>query len=416
VGELSSQPATPSNVECVEKPFAEHDYCQPRRKPEESNGADILSAAIQASGLGSKPQQDEALAEEMQGRSSAANKVLKWQDYLQRVRLGIRSAPNSPTSSPKIRRGSARPANNFMVGVSAPAVKTPANTGPQLVKPILAAKAPKQKPPLQLQEFEEYLAKLQKSNGDEAGEVAAPANGEASSGCVSSDSVKCVAAVSQPQAVEAEQKSANSAADKQKRPKPRSRPIVVPQVTTPFVKISSGGVIHTAAVTPVQTVSCSGAPLVMIKIPKANSNYCSAVGLNVQGCVSAAGAGTAATVVDAAKTPQSAEGASQQRGLLLKDPRVSNAKATTVEAGRPQPAVLKAIPKAKWNASLAGGAGVKGKPKAPSSAGPTFKLVTSKKDGVETKSLILSGVTGKLKDLLTALAQQQKQVMSAKFF
>uniref|UniRef100_F6ZE29 Uncharacterized protein n=2 Tax=Ciona intestinalis TaxID=7719 RepID=F6ZE29_CIOIN len=106
-----------STTECTEKPSADHDYCQ-KNEDSQSSDSDILSAALKASGLPKKKKKREISDEEKNKEAKAANKVLKWEEYLQRVRLGIRSAPNSPTCSPKIKRGSARPINNFMVALA----------------------------------------------------------------------------------------------------------------------------------------------------------------------------------------------------------------------------------------------------------------------------------------------------------
>ena len=101
----------------------------------------------------------------------SACKVVKWQDYLQRVRLGIRSAPNSPSTSPKIPRGAARKVNNFMVIegskkqseiVTTLPTQAPKPPSP-LLDPLTAVKIQtKTKTPIQLQEFEDYLANLEK--------------------------------------------------------------------------------------------------------------------------------------------------------------------------------------------------------------------------------------------------------------
>ena len=98
------------------------------------------------------------------------SKIVKWQDYLQRVRLGVRSAPNSPTTSPKIPRGASRKVNNFMVMeggkpgtklIAVPQSQTPKPPSP-LLDPLTAVKTQtKPKSAVQLQEFEEYLAQLE---------------------------------------------------------------------------------------------------------------------------------------------------------------------------------------------------------------------------------------------------------------
>uniref|UniRef100_H2YN70 Uncharacterized protein n=1 Tax=Ciona savignyi TaxID=51511 RepID=H2YN70_CIOSA len=153
--------------ECTEKPSAEHDYCQ--QQLDDSSDSDILSAAIKASGLNSKTKKDKNKQQRgemsQEALAKSANKVLKWEEYLQRVRLGIRSAPNSPTCSPKMKRGSARPINNFMVALAAANtasnVTSPSPQPTVLKPPIIQAQMPKQKQAIKLQEFQDYLANLQ---------------------------------------------------------------------------------------------------------------------------------------------------------------------------------------------------------------------------------------------------------------
>nr|CAB3262908.1 uncharacterized protein LOC100184997 [Phallusia mammillata] len=388
--------AQPADRQCTEKPSAEHDYCHKETPQPESS--DLLSAVLEASGLSSNSDAIQNAGDDIGVKS---NKVLKWQDYLQRVRLGIRSAPNSPTSSPKMQRGSARGPNNFMVLNNPGVVRTTARPVTRLVEPIVAAKVPKQKTNLQLQEFEEYIAKLQNNTNVTATVQPSLVSSNPPSVSISTNVGSQKAGVAKDEAILL----------KPRAPPKRSKQVTVPNIASKsFVKISSGGVVHTAAVSSAHPSSST--PLVMIQIPKAGSTG-SVVTLGSHVYTPATSAKYVSAVAAPSTTPVPATVQD-----LLKDPRVSHKPKPTTGVN-----VVKPISKVKWNAdgstpvsstvlkpvtasqiSIAGQAS-----KTTASSGPTFKLVTSNKGGLETKSLILSGVSGKLKEILTLLAQQQQQ-------
>ena len=154
---LSTLDQVPSGK--IYHPCHDHDYCR------SSTATPSLSPIVNDEDVTSNSN------EATNAKSIPSGKVLKWQDYLQRMRLGVRSAPNSPSTSPKIPRGAARKVNNFMVGeVGENNAKFKTAAQPQTVKPTLPlvdpltavkSMAKKKAPAIELQEFKDYLAHLE---------------------------------------------------------------------------------------------------------------------------------------------------------------------------------------------------------------------------------------------------------------
>nr|XP_018667584.1 uncharacterized protein LOC100184997 isoform X2 [Ciona intestinalis] len=400
-----------STTECTEKPSADHDYCQ-KNEDSQSSDSDILSAALKASGLPKKKKKREISDEEKNKEAKAANKVLKWEEYLQRVRLGIRSAPNSPTCSPKIKRGSARPINNFMVALATKnssinlAASNSQPTVTKLTPPIVEAQMPKRKQSIKLQEFKDYLANLQ-ANQDRK-ESDTDNNPQPMSVTVTPIQDPNPASH---EVMQKPKKPPKTPASRSKRTsKSRSRPVIIPtQTSQTFLKINSGGTIHTVAVTSARTVPQNN-PMMMIRIPQLQQNK--AASSNVL-TLTTTNSSPQPCVIKPATTNHPAQ-IIQCRPAQIIVPPTNTPKSVDPRANLKIPKKqvnLKPIPRENWSKAS------KSKPTVtspttstpPTSTAPTFKLITANKAGAGAKSVILSGVTGQLKEILTVLSQQQQQ-------
>lgn len=168
-------------------PHFDHSYC---KSSPVSSSSEILLEDMEID-----PPADELVEE---GNKMPPAKVLKWQDYLQRMRLGVRSAPNSPSTSPKIPRGAARKVNNFMVGgveksnqkfQTKPQAQAIQSTSSPLLDPLTAVKIQTKTkgPPLKLQEFQDYLAQLENKKHNKEEESSSPTTSDSptsNSACV----------------------------------------------------------------------------------------------------------------------------------------------------------------------------------------------------------------------------------------
>ncbi|XP_078485357.1 LOW QUALITY PROTEIN: uncharacterized protein LOC100184997 [Ciona intestinalis] len=399
-----------SATECTEKPSADHDYCQ-KNEDSQSSDSDILSAALKASGLPKKKKKREISDEEKNKDAKAANKVLKWEEYLQRVRLGIRSAPNSPTCSPKIKRGSARPINNFMVALATKnssinlAASNSQPTVTKLTPPIVEAQMPKRKQSIKLQEFKDYLANLQ-ANQDRK-ESDTDNNPQPMSVTVTPIQDPNPASN---EVMQKPKKPPKTPASRSKRTsKSRSRPVIIPtQTSQTFLKINSGGTIHTVAVTSARTVPQNN-PMMMIRIPQLQQNK--AASSNVL-TLTTTNSSPQPCVIKPATTNHPAQIIQCRPQIIV--PPTNTPKSVDPRANLKIPKKqvnLKPIPRENWSKAS------KSKPTVtspttstpPTSTAPTFKLITANKAGAGAKSVILSGVTGQLKEILTVLSQQQQQ-------
>ncbi|CAK8675944.1 unnamed protein product [Clavelina lepadiformis] len=421
----SNTPTSSSTTvtECIEQPFAEHDYCQPTEVKTSKASTNVLAAAIEASGI-TKPEPSEQDDQKSASKASAPiNKVIKWEEYLQQLRSGTRSAPNSPTSSPKMTRGSARQVKNFMASRNSIVIQkpTPPPQPTPLIEPVIAAKNPKKKPTIKLLEFEQYLAKLQGKEKETSAEIphdftTTPSPISTTSVTVNQANIDDNHATLKKTSVTLSAGSSSHSTHKYSR---QAKAVnVISNTSQPFIRISSGGKIHTAAVTSVRTIPASTTPVVMLKIPNhesiSTSNAMQMPNLTVRQPF----APSVVTAIPTCLISPKAQSFLAQNGASstakassnhLKDPRMFgklNEKS--------QPAVLKPISRANWvpapkqtvkatNTSVNGNSTTTA-----TSSAPTFKLITSNKGGVETKSVILSGVTGQLKEILTLLAEQQQ--------
>ena len=340
---------------CYEKPSSDHDYCEKQANVTQ-NG--------QLSTLG----------------ESAETKVVQWEEYLQRVRYGTRSAPNSPIASPKPPR---RKAKKDKVEKSPTEANKVANvtTGKSCQRPSFKKKlSPKPaiklqevqdyaKPTIKLQEFQEYLANLknkQKKRTTSA-EVVTP---------TVSDYTKNTLKLIQPS-------SSITVSLSSGRPVVQQAKSIT--LTQPFIKVTSGGKMHTAVTSSQIGPNHSAAPLVMIRIPAQQnvSSIANAASLPHSCPDSLTNVAPQTLVFPVGKTPVSA-------------PSKPIFSVPVTSASVPK---MKPVSKSKRSdipRSTQVGKEAKN---------PTFKLMTSS----QGKSLILSNVTGQLKEILTALAQQQQQ-------
>ena len=277
-------------------------------------------------------------------------KVLKWQDYLQRVRLGVRSAPNSPTTSPKIPRGAARKINNFMVmegtdksvkilmpiQSQVPKFQTP------LLDPLTAVKIQtKTKTPIHLQEFEEYLAHLEINQKTSPSELT-------SNSPMSTDSP-----------------GSNISASPISQPHSSSTCDVSTDDSTSPAEVHS---------------SCTRKPVVTIHIsPDSSSSVATPSVKNIERTHSKEEPTPNSTIIE----------------VTAADPRTNSKSKSTQPVSK-----LKPLSSVNWSSKP-------GKSRAPS-----FKLVSTDKDGGAAKSLVLNNVTGKLEEILSSLVKQQQQVLS----
>ena len=329
---------------CHEKPSSDHDYC-------EKHGSQI-------------------------GEPSPG-KVVQWEQYLQRVRSGTRSAPNSPTSSPKVHR---KQLKKKKMAKSALAIDKTTN-----VKIVQKSKTTA-KPTIKLQEFQEYLANLQSKPQSKSvpttpsAEIVAPPKLDNSRNSVklvqSSSPITVSLSTGRPMVQQA-------------------KPITLSQ---PFIQVKSGGKIHTAAVTSSHTGPRHSSPLVMIRIPPQPNARAQSPNVNSPSLPQ--------------KTPSSVANIVSQ---TLVFPRVKTSQSTPIRPLKSIPVTYASISNNKRRPSVAKTTKEAGASHLAQTGGgknPTFKLMTSSKG----KSVILSNVTGQLKEILTVLAQQQQQQVSRYLF
>ena len=327
--------------EVEERHLLDHNYCM------------LVTVSEQNSAVESQTETVENSMEVAPSKPPQACKILKWQDYLQRVRLGVRSAPNSPTTSPKIPRGAARKVNNFMVmdgtdgnvkfimPVPPPAPKPPS----PLLDPLTAVKVQtKAKTSIRLQEFEEYLAHLETKKKTFTNDSGSEATGSVSS--ASPSSTLTASPLSQVQT------------------------------------ISSCDVLADDSLSPGNT---SSRRTVTVQIsPDSSTNVIPA---------------GESSKVSCSEKPSAKE--QTRTTVAAPDPRISNK-----SKSKHQLATLRPIAPVQWNSKPAVKCSQPAKKLAPS-----FKLVSTGKDGAAAKSLVLNNVTGKLEEILSSLVKQQQQVI-----
>ena len=346
---------------CHQQPNPDHDYCQ-KFSFSQVNGNSVPEGTVNP------------------------NKVVQWEEYLQHVRSGTRSAPNSPAGSPKPIRSSSRKSscgkttNNLKRSNLTIAQNQSATFASPHVTPIIAAKIQANtKPTIKLQEFQEYLANLKNKRhpnktSSSSAEIVAPPGSVAPR-----NTVRIVQTSS---AISSTALSLNLA--NQLPVVQQSKPIAPSQ---PFIKVQSGGKIHTAAVTSAHTLPHPSGPVVMIRIPTQSSTSITG-GLLQQNFVS---------TVSSSPVPKTSPSSSAPKATA---PKIKRVVANPKTANRFKKSTAQST---QTGTKLC-------KNPIPNLTSPTFKLITSSKGGGQCKSLILSNVTGQLKDILFALAQQQQVI------
>ena len=381
------------------------------------------------------------------GANAASNKVVKWEEYLQRVRAGIRSAPNSPTSSPKIKRGSCKGANNFMVNNKLQRSKPQQPVSPAksaIVAPIVAVKQAKPKKSIELERFEQYMAKLRdKEHGKK------PAKKKIEKKTVADDQITADESSNHAVVSDADQLqpaiqpdlSLTSATSKGGTKvitftdSKTNRKISVKMEKKPtdvFPAISSSGIKPNNKLVQViatATTSISN-PTSVSKGTSTSSPKPSKTRRVYKTATSAAASRKARKVYKTATATAKHDNNSQTYFTIESSGKVHTATVTPVNSssfandprkGMPadirlqsqQPAVLQTIPYDKWKKETSA-KNPTAKTLGKDHSNPTFKLVAANPNGnTPSKSLILSGVTGQLKDILTLLSKQQQNQVSA---
>lgn len=326
-----------------------------------------------------------------QAQANPMTRVLKWQDYLQQVRAGIRSAPNSPTTSPTVKRGSALLHNNFMVhgkekGVKkfkATAKKQPrvvtqvevpvSKTNPNPSKSVLTAqdlidmaKNKGNKANAKLQEFDQYMAKLQKN----------------------------LKPVSTNQTILILPKQTTVSAATSNVTSTTCLPIKIPLNSTAVNTCTNNMSIKLISSTGKSTMQNKDvSKMVMVNLPTV-----SVINRNTQAKSSTSqNLNTAPAAINI-----------DQNSNKIEDPRLLVKSNVVPTSDLKLPQMAKKVKNAETNKLKTTDNTPKPVPP-PKSSAPTFKLVTPNKDtsGSGSKSLILSGVTGQLRDILLTLAKQQ---------
>ena len=320
-----------------------------------------------------------------QSNTGLPSKIIQWEDYLQRVRFGTRSAPNSPTGSPKLPRGgSGKEETKEAASNASPVVSLShlPNSAFQPVSPVIQINS---KPTIKLQEFQDYLADLQNkcsvqkplSSSAEIVVASMPGSNESTDKMVQASSAPIAASVTVSLA--------------SGRPVLQQTKPVAP--SQPFIQVQSGGKIHTAAVTSSPLNPLQSAPLVMIRIP-AQSTVASSVSSRQSKLP--ASVATQTRVPKNTLTEFSPSDDFVSSGSATKPKRISTA---FNSASRSNKTAVSHATQTRGN---------EGDASHSSNPSPIFKLMTSSKEGSKGKSVILSNVTGQLKEILTALAQQQQ--------
>lgn len=357
-----------SDKVCHQQPNPDHDYCQ--KCPVGQEAGNSVSEPL-----------------------LNPNKVVQWEEYLQRVRAGTRSAPNSPASSPKPKRGASRKSSCGKTTTTTSSKKSSTSTAPNQssnfasphVTPIIAAKIQANtKPTIKLQEFQEYLTNLK--NKRHTNKISSSSSAEIIAPTSTTPIRNAVRIVQTSLPVTTTALSVNLATQ-------QSKPIAPSQ---PFIKVQSGGKIHTAAVTSAQTLPYHSGPLVMIRIPNA-SNAPSTNGPSVQnGASTIASPGVSVTRLYTTTNSASLATSKAPSPKIKRVPPKSTSRLKKSAVQSTQTALMANTTSPQSNIS------------SPKSSAPTFKLITSSKNGCQSKSLILSNVSGQLKEILLSLVQQQQ--------
>lgn len=357
-------------------------------------------------------------------------KNVKWEEYLQRQRAGIRSAPTSPGNSPKIKRGTTK-TNNFMVNNklqrSKPQQSPVSPAKPAIVAPIVAVKQAKPKKSIELERFEQYMAKLQerKKPGKQTQRVSpsptitADITPQQQPTDLSMGTTCNIDGVGGPKVITFTDAKTNRKISVKMEKKGGNETMFPALVSAASGKPQNKlmQVVATATTSTPGPTSASKGTSTSSPKPRARRVYKSA----------STGAAKTRKVYKTATATAKHENNSQTYFTIESSGKVHTATVTPVNgkgfASDPrkglqqadirlqsqQPAVLQTIPYDKWKKS---GGTAATKPKTATKkdqSNPTFKLVAANPNGASPpKSLILSGVTGQLKDILTLLSKQQQ--------
>lgn len=382
------------------------------------------------SSLSAAPSANSTSLQEQSKMASAVPKVLKWEDYLQQVRLGTRSAPNSPTCSPKIQRGSIRTPNNFMVVSVQDSISS--NRSVNLASKTSIKNQKEQttlgasnKQDITLQGFNEYINHLKKKmNNPEAAQDKMPllvittskpqvkSNGPSLNTSTlvphkRTPASHVLSAMVRKQKVmvrKGEEKAFKvkpqviSTTENTKKPKPSSAQCT----TASSVSTGSSGQFlmiqipttsgSSMALPLLQKISNKTSSLDLKHVDTANKNALADVTRPLRPSARISAMSTSPNIAFVCPTSAVVNLNSVSNQTLV---HTTNSKVHTISVSRPNGKNSDAQSMNLGNVTK------------PPVTTPTFKLVTSKDGGRETKSLVLSGVTGPLKDILLRLAKQQ---------
>lgn len=365
----------PSKKMCMNINSGDHDYCTEQSIATSAENPYTELTSHDDSSTTVKPNQ----------------KVVSYTEYLRQRREGVRSAPNSPASSPRVIKGSGRQSNNFMV-VSFPNGHVPSNVmgvnsvagkgKSQSTVPLpLPLKKNTVKTQFELQEFNKYITNLK----DNLNCPKAPAVPDCKTQSNETTGGKPVSA-SQSLAAIAEQHKRKSL----ENGKGNNSLKIHANLSR-----SSSDVSNTTTTGKDKQASKSGTvpgrlgQLLMVKVPVSGSGKSTKTPSFSSGVSSA---GSTVTYTTTSCKPKSDL-------PMINNQKTGDEHQTTrkVDENKNDCQFVSMIP----------GTPPKGSTTTKDSTSPTFKLMACNKDGGGGKSLILSGVSGTLKDILTKLAEQQ---------